>query len=763
MILAAVSNALARVQTLDYVIILVFLVSVILVGSLPGIIAKLKNKKGSAQDFFLSGRSMPWWLLGVSMVACTFSCDTPNLVTDMVRSNGVSNNWGWWVFLLTGMVTVFVYAKLWRRSELNTDLGFYEIRYTGKAAAFLRGFRSLYLGIFFNILIMATVSLAAIKIGGTMFNLEPLHSLIFASIGVAIYATLGGLTGSIWADFFQYTIAMVGAFFAAYYAVVSEDVGNITSFGSLLNDTFVSTKLAFFPEVNTAAAGAPADYSGFIMLIILPVAVQWWACWYPGAEPGGGGYIAQRMLSAKDEKNAIGATLLFNFLHYAVRPWPWIVVALVSLTQFPMDADLRAAKDYTQANTPIVQAVKAAAADAVISADEIATLEKQFKKVDVDRTIAQARMVTYPTTADAKAALKAMSAEQKKTLDGQIAALKGDAINTFNSALALQVAVPAEMKDMIAFERLNLAANGLVGMRAQITHLDRQYLKQDTAYPAMIAKMPAGWLGLIVASLIAAYMSTIATHLNWGSSYFVQDFWLRFVNKDTSPERAVLIGRICMLALLVLSGAVALCMKNAKDSFDLLLQVGAGTGLLYILRWFWWRINAWSEISAMVICCACVFVFKIFGGEHSAIQAFFTQDHMARIMNYATWQLMVGIVVTSIGWITVTFLTKPEPDEILISFCKKIRAGGPGWKRFEGKLGEGISATAWDMPLAIVCMVLGCIAVWTALFGVGAVLYAKAAPMYGALSNMTAGIILLVVSVVSTVILMKLVNKVKLS
>ena len=754
------SEALANVTTLDYVIIIAFLVAVIAIGSLPGIIAKIKNKGTGTADFFLGGRSMPWWLLGVSMVACTFSCDTPNLVTGMVRNNGVSNNWGWWVFLLTGMLTVFVYAKLWRRSELATDLGFYEIRYSGKPAAILRGFRSLYLGVFFNVLIMATVSLAAIKIGGTMFNLSPVWSLVVASVGVAIYATLGGLTGSIWADFFQYAIAMVGAFFAAFYAVQSESVGNISDMGALLNDTFVRAKLAFFPAVNSAAAGAPADYSGFIMLIVLPVAVQWWACWYPGAEPGGGGYIAQRMLSAKDEKNAIGATLLFNFLHYAVRPWPWIVVALVSLTQFPMDAQRRAKIEYTEAKTPVVLAVRAAALDGIITPQEIGAIEQQFGKTAADKAIAQARAARYPSQEAAEVYLKGLPQAAKDAFEKQMTT---PAIaEKVNDALALRAQPAAELIPVVNYERNRLAAGQLVGMRTQITDLDRKFLQQDAAYPAMIAKMPKGWLGLIVASLIAAYMSTIATHINWGSSYFVQDFWMRFVNKNTKPETAVLIGRLCMLALLVVSALVALCMESATASFNLLLQVGAGTGLLYILRWFWWRINAWSEISAMVICCLCVVVFKVFGGEGSPIYAFFNSDGMRQIMDYSTWQLITGIIITSIGWITVTFLTKPEPDEVLISFCKKIRAGGPGWKRFEGKLG-GISATAWDMPLCILCMVLGCVAVWTALFGVGALVYAEAAPMFGCLSNTTAGIILLVVSVISTVQLMRLVSKVKLS
>ncbi|MEG1480550.1 MAG: sodium:solute symporter family protein [Kiritimatiellia bacterium] len=724
------------VAPIDWAIIIGFLVAVILIGSTPAIIGKIRNKGDSASDFFLSGRSMPWWLLGVSMVACTFSCDTPNLVTDMVRNGGVAKNWGWWAFLLTGMLTVFVYAKLWRRSELNTDLGFYEIRYSGKPAAILRGFRSLYLGIFFNVLIMATVSLAAIKIGQVMFDLSPVQSLVFASVGVAIYATLGGLTGSIWADFFQYSVAMVGAFFAAYYAVMSEDVGHVSSFTALLEDSMVQAQLAFFPPVNGAVAGEPANYSNFVTLLILPIAVQWWNVWYPGAEPGGGGYIAQRMLSAKDEKNAIGATLLFNFLHYAVRPWPWIVVALVSITQFPMDAQKRA-HDYTKENSALVQEY--------VANPEAFTV-KNAKEAELIREHLLA--VKYPEQMAAKEYLKSLGKEQKDKIDNFVKVNQ----TAVNAALAsLNPTIDPSMNAAIRYERARLAADNLVGMRVAFADVDRQYLRHDMAYPGMISKMPKGWLGLIVASLVAAYMSTIATHLNWGSSYFVQDFWVRFINKDTTPKTAVFIGRICMLSLLVLSALVALCMQNAMDSFNILLQVGAGTGLLYILRWFWWRINAWSEISAMIVSFLVAIFFK-FCGAATGIEELLSSDAAKRIMDYSSWQLVIGIILTTITWVSVTYLTKPEKDEILISFCKKIRAGGPGWKRFEGRL-DGISATEWDMPLAIVCMVLGCFAVWTALFGIGLMVYL----------NFVTGGILLGLAIVATIVLMKLVGKVKLS
>lgn len=481
-----------KISWVDAAIIIGFLLSVIAVGS-----AAARRSSKSASDFFLSGRSMPWWLLGVSMVACTFSCDTPNLVTDIVRTQGVAGNWAWWAFLLTGMMTVFVYAKLWRRSALDTDLGFYEIRYSGRPAAVLRGFRALYLGVFFNIMIMATVSLAAIKIGQVMFGLSPVMTLVCASAGVAVYATLGGLTGSIWADFYQYTIAMVGAVFAAVYAVNSADVGGISSLKELFANADVQAKMSMFPS---GAGGL----SALMTVLILPVAVQWWNVWYPGAEPGGGGYIAQRMLSAKDEKNAVGATLLFNFLHYAMRPWPWIIVALVSLVQFPMTppAEQAAARAWLAENAAVVE---------------------QY-------AVAKERM-------------------------------------------------PAEARAQVRQRKADAA--GVGSLARAFPKVDDQFLRNDIAYPGMISTMPKGWLGLIVASLIAAYMSTIATHLNWGSSYVVQDFYARFVKRDLTPKQAVAVGRGTMLALLVLSGLVALWMRNAKDSFDILLQIGAGTGHQY--------------------------------------------------------------------------------------------------------------------------------------------------------------------------------------
>jgi Na+/proline symporter len=450
-----------QLEWIDWAIIGAFLVVVILIGLIVS-----KKAGSSSAEFFLGGRSMPWWLLGISMVACTFSCDTPNLVTGMVREGGVVANWGWWAFLITGMVTVFIYAQLWRRSKVMTDLEFYELRYSGKSAAFIRGFRSLYLGVFFNCLIMGTVTLAAIKIGQVIFNVEPWVAVVVGSAGVVFYAAAGGIKSCIWADFFQYSIAMFGAVYAAIVACRQPEIGGLTQ---LLANPAIVDKLSWMPDFSTWLAWVP--------MLLIPVAVQWWAVWYPGAEPGGGGYIAQRMLAAKDEKNAIGATMLFNFMHYAIRPWPWIIVALASI-------------------------------------------------------------VCYPT---------------------------------------------------------------LASIKTQFPGIDPAYLRQDIAYPVMIAKLGPGFLGLVVASLIAAYMSTIGTHLNWGSSYAVNDFYKRFWKKDATEKQMVRAGRFCTVGLMMIAGIFALTfLEDAYQAFKILLLSGAGTGAIYIMRWFWWRINAWTEIMAMV-------------------------------------------------------------------------------------------------------------------------------------------------------------------
>lgn len=529
---------------------------------------------------------MPWWLLGISMVACTFSADTPNLVTGMVREDGVVKNWAWWAFLITGMVTVFIYAKLWRRSNVKTDLEFYELRYGGKYASFLRGFRALYLGIFFNCLIMGSVTLAAIKIGAVMFGLPPFITVVSASLAVVIYASLGGIKGVIWADFFQYGIAMIGAVYAAYVAVDQPEIGGLNN---LINHPVLSDKLDVLPDFSNLSVLVP--------LLIMPLAVQWWAVWYPGAEPGGGGYIAQRMLSAKDEKNAIGATLLFNFAHYALRPWPWIIVALASLIIYP---DLNSIKS------------------------------------------------DFPNIAD-------------------------------------------------------------------------QYLGHDVAYPVMLTKLSPGWLGLVVASIIAAYMSTIGTHLNWGSSYIVNDFYKRFVDVNADEKKLVRLGRVSTVLLMVCAGTLSLTLlENATQAFNILLLSGAGSGAIYLLRWFWWRINALTEIISMVVS-TIVAIILVLAVENETLAN--------GILDGFSMKLIVAVLITSIVWVTTTLLTKPEKYETLLNFYKTVHPGGPGWKSvletafLKGDLSENEVKRRWDVPHGLLSVVLGCFGIYSALFSIGNFVY----------------------------------------
>ena len=568
-----------QLKNIDWAIVVAFFVVSLAIGLW---VAKKAGKNTS--EFFLSGRNMPWWLLGVSMVATTFSADTPNLVTDIVRQNGVAGNWVWWAFLLTGMLTVFVYAKLWRRSGVLTDLEFYELRYSGKAAAFLRGFRAIYLGVFFNVMIMASVSLAAIKIGSVMLGLTPVQTLLIASIITVIYSSLGGLRGVIITDFIQFGLAMIGAVWAANVVLHLPQVNGL---GNLLTHENVVGKLNVLPDFK--------DAKNLIPVFILPLAVQWWSVWYPGAEPGGGGYVAQRMLSAKSEKHAMGATLLFNLAHYALRPWPWILIALASLIIYP----------------------------------DIASLQKAF-----------------PT-------------------------------------------------------------------------IDPKVVKDDLAYPAMLVFLPAGLIGMVVASLIAAFMSTISTHLNWGSSYIVNDFYKRFIKPEASDKELVAVGRISTVVLMLLAAIFALLLENALQAFNILLQIGAGTGLIFILRWFWWRINAFTEIVAMFFSFFLAIYFQII---HPALG-------FEKIPG--EWQLLLGVGLTTIAWLIATFVTRPTNMATLTKFYALTTPGGPGWAKVRDNMGDFEAqhkSAAWQLPLEIAGMFVGCITVYTALFATGFWLYGNTTP-----------------------------------
>lgn len=548
-----------HLSALDWGIIVSFFVVFIVIG-----LAVAKKSGKDTKSFFLSNRNMPWWLLGVSMVATTFAADTPNFVAGLVRQDGVSGNWIWWSFLLTGMLTVFFYARLWRKSGITTDLEFYELRYSGKSAAFLRGFRAIYLGVFFNIAIMANVCLAAIKIGHVMFGLSSIEVLLISSPVVVIYSALGGLKGVLLTDFVQFIIAMVGSIWATFYIVNMPEIGGIEK---LLSTPAVAAKTAMLPDFSKPELLIP--------LLIIPLAVQWWSVWYPGAEPGGGGYIAQRMLAAKNEKHATWATLFFNFAHYALRPWPWIVIGLASIIIYP-------------------------------------NLE------------------------------------------------------------SLQTAFP---------------------------NLDPSFVKNDLSYPAMLTLLPAGLLGIVITSLIAAFMSTISTHLNWGSSYVVNDFYVRFIRKEASGKEQVAVGRTSTVVMMVLAALLALVLDEARDGFNLLLSIGAGTGLLFILRWFWSRINPYSEIAAMAIS----FIIAAF---------FFANGKMEKplIEIAGHWQLVIGVVVTTIGWVIVTLLTKPSKAETLNSFNSLIFGNESKFKGFGMK---------------ILGFFAGVVGAYCALFSIGNFIYGK--------------------------------------
>lgn len=569
-------------EWIDWFSIIAFFVVSLIIG-----ISVTRRAGSSAVEFFASGRDMPWWLLGVSMVATTFSADTPNLVTDLVRQHGVAGNWLWWSFLLTGMVTVFIYSRLWRRSGLLTDIEFYELRYSGKAAAFLRGFRALYLGVFFNIAIMATVLLATIKMAAVIGGFSPLQTVLVSSIVVVIYTMLGGLRGVLFTDFVQFIIAMVGSVLAAIVVVNLPQVGGLEG---LFSHPAVASRLSILPDFS--------DSSLLMTVFIIPLAVQWWSVWYPGAEPGGGGYIAQRMLAAKNEDHAVGATLLFNVAHYALRPWPWILVALTSLIVFP----------------------------------------------------------------------------------------------------------------------------NLESLRAAFPNISPDIVKHDMAYPAMLTFLPAGLVGLVIASLMAAVLSTISTHLNWGASYIVNDFYARFVKRDPSERSKVFAGRLSIVVLMILSSFLALFLSNALQAFHILLQIGAGTGLLFLLRWFWWRINAASEIAAMVI--------------SFLVAVYFEFIHVnLGFPAMIDWQkLVIGVAVTTFGWVVITLLTRPTDHKVLFDFYRKVHPGGPGWSAVLKKAvekGEKLDALAgkkWGMPEALLRVFLGLVLIYGLLFATGFWLYSNTLP-----------------------------------
>jgi SSS family solute:Na+ symporter len=563
-----------QLVTIDWLVVLLYGVIALAVGLI------FARRAGQGiQEFFLSGRKAPWWLLGTSMVATTFSTDTPNLVTDMVRTNGVSQNWAWWAFLITGMCTVFFYAKLWRRSGAFTDIGFYELRYAGGIAAFLRGFRALYLGVFFNVMIMASVTLAAIKIAGVLLGIDKYTTVLIAGTVTVVYSATSGLWGVVVTDLLLFAIAMVGSIAAAYFALAQPEVGGLAG---LVSSPTLEGKLSFLPDFT--------DWKTAAVVFIIPIAIQWWSTWYPGAEPGGGGYVAQRMLAARNEKDSMKATLWFNVAHYALRPWPWIIVALASL-------------------------------------------------------------IVYPN---------------------------------------------------------------LESITARFPGLDPSIVRDDLAYPAMLVFLPHGLLGLVVASLAAAYMSTISTHLNWGASYIVDDFYRRFVAPGQSDRHYVTVARMSTVLLIVLAGAVSIWLENALQAFQILLQIGAGTGLIFLLRWFWWRISAWSELSAMIISFIVAIYFE------------FMHEALGFAALHPSLKLVLGVSITTVIWLTVTFLTPATDKATLQAFYDRIRPFDIGWRA-----AVQTGPVEGSFAAAMLSWFLGCVFVYSALFGTGYFLYGQ--PLVGTL------------------------------
>ncbi len=556
----------------------IILIVLYFAGSIAIALCFRKRAGQSTEDFFLSGRKMPWWLAGTTMVATTFAADTPLAVTELVAKNGVAGNWLWWNMVAGTMLTVFFFARLWRRAGILTDVEFIELRYSGKSAAFLRGFKAVYLGIFMNVIIMGWVNLAMASILRVLFGIEEDSVLLYiigAMIIVGIYSAISGLWGVAFTDMFQFIIAMAGCIMLAVAVTGLPEIGGVRG----LMKSLPPHVFSFFPAVSFSASGAA---TGIMTLsataFIAHIAVQWWSSWYPGNEPGGGGYIAQRMMSAKDERHSLLATLWFAVAHYALRPWPWIIVALASLVLYPG--------------------------------------------------------LEYPR-------------------DGYIMAMRD--------------------------------------------HL------------------PPGLLGFLVAAFLAAYMSTIATHLNWGSSYIINDLYKRFIKKDADEKHYVLVSRIVTLLLVILSSLVIRVMNSISGSWEFIIECGAGLGLVLILRWYWWRINAWSEIVAMVVPIFAygvpLLVFRI---AHPG------ETYVPFIKFPESLFFIAG--VTTLSWIGVTVVTKPVAKEQLGAFYRRVLPGGPGWRRIREECAAGIVA-AEPLWRLLADWILGIALVYTSLFSIGELIF----------------------------------------
>src|SRR5215471_2815307 len=580
-----------HLHSLDWVIV----AATLIVCFFPALFfGKLAGR--NTAEFFASGRSVPWWLAGLSMVATTFSSDTPNWVTQQVRQYGVAGNWQWWAFVLTGVSTVFFFARLWRRSGVMTDLEFYELRYSGQAASVVRGFRAIYLGLFFNCFIMGMVTLAACKIANILFGLPPWKTILITGALNVVFAAHSGLWGVLVIDMVQFFIKMTAVIAAAYFSLKEvahrAGLGDSATSGlhhlvSVLGGQQVSGQpiLKLLPDFSTGELA--------LMIFIVPIAIGWWANWYPGAEPGGGSYIAQRMLASKSEKDALKGTLFFNLAHYVIRPWPWIITALCSILVFPELKDIQAA---------------------------------------------------FPAA-------------------------------------------------------------------------DPRLIGHDSAFSAMLMFLPAGFVGLMVGGLIAANSSTILTHLNWGSSYLVHDFYRRFVKPNADERHYVAVGRLCTVLLYIVAAFLSRLLESAQDAFEVLISIGAGTGLLYILRWYWWRINAWCEVVAMI-------------SSFSISVVFFAMRKAGHPLPFAH-SVIYSVAFTTVAWIVTAYVGSQTSRERLIEFYRKVHPSGPGWTRIREAAGVSPAEAALrsdHLGKATIGWVAGCLTIWSSLLGTGQFLYGRTQP-----------------------------------
>jgi Na+/proline symporter len=544
----------------------------------------LFTKKGgeSIEEYFLSGRKVSWWLAGASMVATTFAADTPLVVTGLVFANGVAGNWLWWNMLMSGMLTVFFFARLWRRANVMTDVEFAEIRYGGGKAAFLRGFRAVYLGLAINLIIMGWVTRAMIKILTISLGISPILAVGICFVITVTYAVAAGLWAVLWTDLVQFFIKMSAVIVLAVYAVKA--VGGMDALKRGVTQHFGSETAAMSVLPVKFGEGGLEAYAWMPLLALgVFLSMQWWAAYYPGAEPGGGGYVAQRIFSAKTERDGVLATLFFQVAHYALRPWPWIITGL-------------------------------------------------------------ATVILYP--------------------GGKL-------------------------------------PNGTIDAEGAYVQ-------------AFVDLLPTPWRGFMMAGFAAAYMSTIGTHLNWGASYLVNDFYKRFVKKDAEDKHYVNVGRVATVSLFLMSIVVTYFLSSIEQAWKFLLAMGAGTGLVLILRWYWWRINAWSEISSMI----CSFIVAVIC-MNTIPQRFPAGDP-----NADAWVMIITVAVTTVVWLAVTFMTQPEPPEVLESFYKRVRPGGPGWEAVSTRLGYGREGIPGG-SLAWVNWLAGIVAVYTTLFGIGKLIFGE--------------------------------------